>query len=189
MTAPTVQGTCLTSDQLGKLGSYCRASGTPCDSGQCLSGVCLSVPTGNLNQACNSDGSCNPKGLVCASLDGTTDKKCYCADDSKVGQACDDKGSVCVGNSFDKIFQYMYPGMYATLNNETSPPTATKANDSVSCFNSCAAGSVRANYDSGQKNCYCYPLGSQDATYVVLDPKWTAAYVDAGKFPKTTAAS
>jgi hypothetical protein len=191
-TAPTVPGTCLSSDQLGKLGLYCRASAPFCDSdaGVCTHGVCLTVATGDLGQPCKSDGSCNQPGLSCSSLDGKPENnKCYCADDSKLGEKCDGKGAVCVGNSFNTQFQYIYNQMYATFKGDTTPAISGTFKTSVDCFNACPTGSVRANYDGANNACYCYNAASQPATFVVVDDtakSWATAYADMTKFPKTT---
>ena len=199
MTTPTVAGTCLASDQLGKPGSYCRTAAPFCDAdaGLCTNGVCLMVATGDLGQPCKpganpGEESCNQKGLTCASIDGKGDDKlCLCADDGNIGKQCDANGAVCVGNSFNTQFQYIYDNMYATFKDDKTMPIAGKFASSVACFNACPTGAVRANYDGGvNQACYCYDnTPAKAATFVVANDtakNWTAAYVDRTQFPKTT---
>jgi hypothetical protein len=149
--------------------------------------VCLTIPTGGLGQPCNLDKTCAYDGLICKDLKEGAGEKCYCADDSNIGKACDANGSECVGNSFNKNFQYIYPKMYVTVAGDKT--TGTTATDSITCFNSCDATMVRANFDASSQtnNCYCYNTVDPKA-YVVADKdsKWTAAFKDYTLFPKTT---
>ena len=178
--------TCMASDDLGKLGTWCKPKGV-CDEGVCTNGVCLTIPTGGLGQPCNADKSCAAVGLTCTDLNDGAGPNCYCADDSNIGKACDATGKECVGNSFNKQFQYIYPKMYVTVVGDKTQ--GTTAADSVTCFNSCPATSVRANFDASNttNNCYCYDTVDPKA-YVVADAdsKWTSAFKDFKQFPKTT---
>jgi hypothetical protein len=176
----------MDSKDLGKLGTWCKPKGV-CDEGTCTNGVCLTIPTGGLGQPCNLDKTCAYDGLTCKDLNDGAGEKCYCADDSNIGKACDANGSECVGNSFNKNFQYIYPKMYVTVAGDKT--TGTTATDSITCFNSCDATMVRANFDASSQtdNCYCYNTVDPKA-YVVADKdsKWTAAFKDYTLFPKTT---
>ena len=111
--------TCLASDQLGKLGTWCKPNNA-CDDGVCTNGVCLTIQTGGLGQPCNANKSCSQAGLTCTDLQDGAGSKCYCADDANIGKACDAAGSECVGNSFNKKFQYIYPQMYVTVAGDTT---------------------------------------------------------------------
>ena len=176
--------TCLASDQLGKLGTWCKPNNA-CDDGVCTNGVCLTIQTGGLGQPCNANKSCSQAGLTCTDLQDGAGSKCYCADDANIGKACDAAGSECVGNSFNKKFQYIYPQMYVTVAGDTTQGVSQP--DSVTCFNSCADSSQRANFDSSAKMCYCYDTVDPKA-YVVADAgsTWSSAFKDYKQFPKTT---
>jgi hypothetical protein len=176
----------MASDQLGKLGTWCKPN-NQCDEGTCTNGVCLTIQTGGLGQPCNSNGGCTPAGLTCTDLNGTIPtKQCLCADDANIGKACDAAGAECVGNSFNTMFQYIYPGMYVTVPGDQTKGVTKK--DSIECFNSCGATSVRANFDANESLCYCYDGPVDPKSYVVADAgsKWTAAFKNSAEFPKTT---
>ena len=172
---------CVSNDSLGQAGRRCRPASPSKKTREVGPPLIDPFAPGLNGNECNATGPpCNFPGLSCVHDPDLGGKRCLCAADELIGQACD-KESTCIGNALSQL-PFVYPGIIAARANDKVAPTP--AGSALSCFNNCQGYSANFHQTepTGAGDCFCYSY-DQKAQWAETDPAWTAALSAPEDFP------